>query len=204
MAYSYALPDTSTRQKILDQANAFAPDINPYFAQIQQQGNQALQQSFGAAQQNLGQQFSPMFRLAQARLGAQPYLADSGYANRLNRQLQQSALGALTNAYGQAAANQGLEQQSALERLIQARIGAQQSILNQILASGQKKKGPWGAIGAGIGAVGGALIGGPPGAAAGGSLGGSIGGAVGGGGMGDSTMGSYTPGYGTFGWMGGY
>lgn len=140
MAYDYNLPDTSTRNKLLGISNAFAPNIDPYFARIQQGGRDALQQSFGAAQQNIGAQFSPAFRQAQSFLGGRPLLADSGYANRLNRQMQQGAFGQLTNAYGQAAADQSQQQLSALERLIQMRLGSQQDILSSLLGSAQKKK----------------------------------------------------------------
>lgn len=160
MAYDMFLPDTSTRRKMSGISEQFAPDINQYLPQLQQYGDAALQKAFGAAQQRLGQQFSPMFRLAQARLGGQPLLADSGYANRLNRQLQGQAFGDLSNAYGDAAAQQAQFQQSALERLIQARIGGQQNILQSIMGSAQKKKNVGDYAGSILGTGAGAFLGG--------------------------------------------
>lgn len=145
---------------MLGMAEQYSPDIAPYMQQIQGYGDQALQRSFGAAQQRIGQQFSPMFRMAQARLGGQPLLADSGYANRLNRQLQTSAFSELSGAYGDAAAQQAQSQQSALERLIQARLGSRQDILSSILGSAQKKKGLGDYAGQMVGSVGGAALGG--------------------------------------------
>jgi len=158
--YNLFLPDTSTRNKILGTANSFTPDITPYYQQIQGAGNQALQQAFGAAQQKIGAQFSPMFRLAQARLGANPLLADSGYANRLNRQLQSEAFGQLSGAYGEAAANQAQTQQSALERLIQQKLGMQGDILSSILGTAQKKKNFGDYAGSVLGTGAGAFLGG--------------------------------------------
>jgi len=154
------LPDTSTRQKIQNTLSGFSPDITPYYQQIQGAGDAALQKAFGAAQQKIGAQFSPMFRLAQARLGANPLLADSGYANRLNRQLQSEAFGQLSGAYGEAAANQAQSQQGALERLIQAKLGMQGNILQSILGTAQKKKNFGDYAGAAIGTGLGAYLGG--------------------------------------------
>ena len=139
--YDIFLPDTSTRRKLMGLSGQFAPDIDPYYARLRQEGQRALQQSFGAAQQDIGQQFSPLFRMAQSRLGGQPLLADSGYANRLNRQLQQGAFGQLSNAYGQAAAGQAQNQLGALERLIQMRLGGQQDILATLMGQARKKPG---------------------------------------------------------------
>lgn len=174
--YNYNLPDTSTRQKLMGISQSFAPDINPYYQMLQREGQNALRQSFGAAQQDIGMQFTPLMRQAQSRLGGSPLLADSGYSNRLNRQLQQGAFGELSNRYGQAAANQSQNQLQALERLIQMRLGSQSDILSSLLGTAQKKRGPWGAIGAGIGAIGGTLLAPGPGTVAGAKAGGAMGG----------------------------
>ena len=161
-AYDYALPDTRTRQKLMGVSQSFAPDIDPYYARLQTEGQRALQQSFGAAQQNIASQFSPLMRNAQSFLGGRPLLADSGYANRLNRQLQQGAFGQLSDAYGQAAANQSQNQLAALERLIQTRLGGQQDILASLLGSAQKKKTAMdyagGVVGSGLGILGGSYL----------------------------------------------
>jgi len=160
--YSYNLPDTSTRQKLLGVSQSFAPDIMPYYQMLQREGQNSLRQSFGAAQQSIGSQFTPAMRQAQSFLGGHNLLADSGYANRLNRQLQQGAYGQLTNAYGQAAANQSQNQLSALERLIQQRLGSQSDILSALLGTAQKKKtfGDYagGLVGSGLGVLGGSYL----------------------------------------------
>ena len=140
MAYSVPAFDTSTRNKLVQQADQFSGDFMPYFQQLQSQGNAALQKSFAAAQQSIGQQFTPAFRMAQQRLGGSPLLADSGYANRLNRQLQQSAFGDLSNQYGQASAAQAQQQQSLLGQLIQQKLAARNQYLNNAMQGAQKKK----------------------------------------------------------------
>jgi hypothetical protein len=159
VAYSVPTYDTTTRNKILDQANQFSGDYQPYFNQIQGQGNLALQKAFQAAQQNIGQQFTPAFRMAQQRLGGSPLLADSGYANRLNRQLQTSAFGDLSNQYGQAAASQAQQQQSLLAQLIQQKLAARNQFIQGTMQGTQQKKkfGDYamGVVGAGLGALGG-------------------------------------------------
>lgn len=143
MAYSVPTLDTKSRQKLLDQANQFAlsdADIAKYMGQIQQQGQRGLQDTFGAAQANIGAQFSPAMRMAQARLGASGPLADSGYANRLNRQMQTAAFGDLSRAYGDAAAGQSQTYLSALQNLINQRLGERSQYLGQGLAGTEKKR----------------------------------------------------------------
>ena len=139
MAYEFPTLDTSQRQKFGTMLDMLAP-VDPYMQKIQGFGDQALQRAFSAAQQRIGSQFTPAMRMAQSRLGGSPLLADSGYANRLNRQLQGAAFGDLSNAYGDAASQQAMAQQSALERLIQARFGTAQQMMGGI----QKKKSGFG------------------------------------------------------------
>jgi hypothetical protein len=163
VAYSVPTYDTRTRAKISQQADQFSGDYAPYFKEIQGQGDMALQRAFAAAQQNIGQQFTPAFRMAQQRLGGSPLLADSGYANRLNRQLQTSAYGDLSNQYGQAAASQAQQQQSLLAQLIQQKLAARNEFIQGTMAGTQKKKGfgdyAGAVLGAGIGAFGGPALG---------------------------------------------
>lgn len=139
MGYSYNLPDTSTRQKLMQASQSMSPDFNPYYDQYKQEGAASLRGAFGLANQQVAQQFSPIFRQAQSRLGGSPLLADSGYANRLNRQLQSGAMNELSNRYGQAAQGQSENQLSALERLIQMRLGSQGDIMAKLLGTAQKK-----------------------------------------------------------------
>lgn len=142
MAYDVPTLDTKNRQKLLDQANQFAlsdADIQRYMGMIQQQGQRGLQDQFSAAQANIGAQFSPTMRMATARLGANPLLGDSGYANRLNRQIQTAAFGDLSRAYGSAAAGQSQSYLSALQNLINQRLGERSQYLQAGLGGVQKK-----------------------------------------------------------------
>jgi hypothetical protein len=159
MAWDVPTFDTSTRRKIIGQAGQFAlsdADIQRYLQMIHAQGQQSLQGAFGAAQANIGSQFTPAFRMAQNRLGGAGALADSGYANRLNRQLQTSAYGDLSRAYGNAAAQQGQTEVSALQNLINQRLGQQNQYIQAAIAGTQKKRktGDYlaGIAGAGLGA----------------------------------------------------
>lgn len=162
MAYTYNLPDTSTRQKLMGLSQSLAPDFNPYYDQYKREGAASLRGAFGLANQQVAQQFSPIFRQAQSRLGGSPLLADSGYANRLNRQLQSGAMNELSNRYGMAAQGQSENQLSALERLIQQRLGSQQDIIGALLGTAQKKKtfGDYagGLVGSGLGILGGSYL----------------------------------------------
>lgn len=150
MAWEAPTFDTSTRNKLMGQLDQFY-NIPQYQRMLQSAGDQALQRSFGAAQANIGAQFSPVQRMATARLAGSPLLADSGYANRLNRQIQTSAFGDLSRAYGDAAAQNAQSQLGALERLIQARFGA----TNQMFGGAQKKQ----STGSQLAGLGGQLLG---------------------------------------------
>jgi hypothetical protein len=135
MAYETPTFDSSQRNKMMGQLDQFY-NIPQYQQMLASQGRQALQQNFGAAQDRIGAQFQPVQRMATARLAGSPLLADSGYANRLNRQIQTSAFGDLSRAYGDASAENANSQLSALERLIQARFGA----TNQMFGNAQRKQ----------------------------------------------------------------
>src|SRR3990167_4589988 len=102
--------------------NMLAP-VDRYAQQMRGYGDEALQRAFSAAQTRIGQQFTPAMRMAQARLGGSPLLADSGYANRLNRQLQGAAFGDLSSAYGDAAAQNAQSQLQEYQQLLNARMG---------------------------------------------------------------------------------
>jgi hypothetical protein len=161
VAYEVPLIDDSTQRKLYDQANYLTTseaDIERYMRQLRAQGQQGLQQSFNAAQANIGAQFTPAMRMAQSRLGASGPLADSGYANRLNRQLQTAAFGDLSRAYGSAAAQQGQSELSALQNLIQQRLGERSAYIQASLGGVQQKKKPVDYAGAALGAAGGMLF----------------------------------------------
>ena len=165
MAYEMFLPDTSTRNKMLGIADQYV-NIPGSMAQYRQLGQNALNQYMGSAMQNIGAQFTPTMRMASARLAGNPLLANSGYANRLNRQIQTAAFGDLSRAYGSAAAQQSQSELEALRNLMQQRYG----LLSGMYGSAQKKQGGGvgGAVGGLLGAGAGALLGNPGfGAAAG-------------------------------------
>jgi len=161
--------DTSQRKKINQQADQFAlsdADIARYLQMLHSQGQQGLQQSFGAAQQSIGQQFTPAMRMAQARLGAGGPLADSGYANRLNRQLQTAAYGDLTRSYGNAAAQQGQREYGSLQDLINQRLGQRSAFIQAAMGGAQKKA----KAGDYLASLGGSVLGSAAGAFAGGGF----------------------------------
>lgn len=156
------------------------------FGQLGALGKQQLQDYYGQIQQDIGAQFNPAFRLAQSRLAGSPLLADSGYANRLNRQLQQGAFSDLTSRYGAGANELAGGNLAALRQMLQQRQAAQHGLLGDYFSQKSRyaqrpKRSLLGGLGSLVGTAGGALIGGPPGAAAGGSIGGSIGGGLSGG-----------------------
>ena len=115
-------------------------DIMRYLQMLRQQGRTSLQDTFGRAQQSIGEQFTPAMRMAQARLGANPLLGDSGYSNRLNRQLQTAAFTDLSGRYGEAAGRQAESEGSALQNLINQRLAARSQYIQAAYGAGQKKK----------------------------------------------------------------
>ncbi len=169
MAFDVPTFDTSQRNKINNQANQFAlsdADIARYLQMLHSQGRQGLQDSFGAAQASIGQQFTPAMRMAQARLGAGGPLADSGYANRLNRQLQSAAFGNLSQAYGNAAAGQSQREYGSLQDLINARLSQRSAFIQQAIGGAQKKP----KAGDYLASLGGSVLGSAAGAFAGGGF----------------------------------
>ncbi len=169
MAYEAPTLDTSTRNKLMAQADQFSmsdADIMKYLGMIRGEGQKSLQNSFRAAQADIGAQFSPAMRMAQSRLGGAGPMADSGYANRLNRQLQTASFGDLSRAYGNAAAQQGQSEMGALQNLINTRLGQRDAYLQAGLGGVQKKKNFGDYAMAGLGAaagVAGSYLGRPPG-----------------------------------------
>ena len=131
MAWDVPSLDTSQRNKLQGMLDQFY-NIPQNQRLLQSAGDQALQRNFAAAQDRIGAQFAPVQRLATARLAGSPLLADSGYANRLNRQIQTSAFGDLSRAYGDASAQNANSQLGALERLLQARFAGTQQLLGGI------------------------------------------------------------------------
>ena len=109
-AYEEALRGLAGQEEILGQYNTLGSA-----------GKNQLQDYYGQIQQDIGQQFNPAMRMAQARLAGSPLLADSGYANRLNRQLQQGAFTDLSSRYGNAANEQAGGNLAALRQMLAQR-----------------------------------------------------------------------------------
>ena len=176
-------------QRVYDQINALSQlglsdrQIMEYLGQSQALGRSALDDYMNAAGMQIAQSFQPQFDQARSYLGANPLLADSGYANRLNRQLLTDLAARESSAFNTAAADQANRQVGYLQSLRGQQVGLRSGLANQayntILHPPQKPStrqriiGAAGQIG---GAVVGGLAGGPPGAAVGSRIGGSLGG----------------------------
>jgi hypothetical protein len=169
VAYEAPTLDTSNRAKLAQTIQSLADaglsdsDILNYFNQAQGLGRQSLQDYFNVAGTNIAHQFSPQFEQARNTLGSNPLLADSGYANRLNRQLLGDLYSRMAGDYGQRASDQSGANLGFYRDLVGQRAGLRSNLAQQAYGAIQKT---------GIGA----LVGGPAGAAAGGSIGGSLGG----------------------------
>src|SRR6267142_441756 len=166
-------------QRVYDQIRALSDlglsqnDIYNFLAQSKAQGRSALDEYMNAAGMNIAQSFQPQFDQARSYLGANPLLADSGYANRLNRQLLTDLATRESGAFNTAAADQANQQVGYLQSLQGQRIGARQGLAGQafdtILKPPQKQ--PWwkqaagAVVGAGVGALTGGLVGAGVGAA---------------------------------------
>jgi len=171
-------------QRVYDQINALSQlglsdrQIMEYLGQSQALGRSALDDYMNAAGMQIAQSFQPQFDQARSYLGANPLLADSGYANRLNRQLLTDLAARESSAFNTAAADQANRQVGYLQSLRGQQVGLRSGLANQayntILHPPQKpstRQRIMGGIGQVGGAVIGGLLGGPPGAAAGSSLG---------------------------------
>lgn len=177
-------------QRVYDQIAVLAnmglseADIIRYLGQSQALGRSALDQYINQAGLAIGQEFQPQFEAGRNFLGANPLLADSGYANRLNRQLMTDLQSRLSGAYTGAASDFARGDVNYLQALQQQRAGLTSGLAGQayntILNPPQKRRGGFlGAVGQIGGAVAGGLLGGPAGAAAGYQAGGSLGGSGG-------------------------
>lgn len=186
MAIDYGWMDSSHRQKVLDMAQQLADlglsenDIAGYYQRAQTLGQRNLQDYYNQAAQRIAQQFQPQMQQARDFLGNQPLLADSGYANRLNRQLMGDLYARLSGDYGQAASNQASQNLSYLQNLTGQRIANRQAMLGQawntIMNPRQKQGGgTWGNIGRLAGAAVGTFIAPGAGTMAGYQMGGSLG-----------------------------
>lgn len=182
MAYDVPTLDTSTREKLLNtvrglqDAGYSMDDIMRYFQTTQAAGRSSLNDYFRSAGDAIALRYVPQFDQARDTLGASPLLADSGYANRLNRQILTDLGSRMSADFGERAANQAASGTDYLRDLLSRRAQYAADLARQGYAGVQKKqKNSWAAPLAQIGGtVAGALIGGPPGAAIGSSLGGSF------------------------------
>jgi hypothetical protein len=183
------LNDPRIKQAIEDQKFGQPPSEANLYSQYQNYqnlGRSGLQDYYGQLSQDIGQSMAPQFAQARASLAGNGLLGDSGYANRLNRQLLGGAYSQLTSQYGNQANRVSQDNLGALQSLLaqrnQARYGAygarQQHGYDMELEKekGKQKKGGFGgALGAIAGAGLGMFLGGPTGAQAGASIGGTAG-----------------------------
>lgn len=179
--------DTRGRAKVLGIIQQLADfgmspeEIQNAFQSAQTAGRGALQDYYNTAGLAIGQQFQPTFQGARDFLGANPLLADSGYANRLNRQILTALGGRLTSDYGQAASNMAGQNVDFYRNLFNQRFNQRGQLAGQAYQTltGLPKKPSTGSQIAGFGGrvLGtglGLLAGGPAGAAIGSQLDGQL------------------------------
>jgi hypothetical protein len=141
-------------------------EIAGYFQQAQGLGRQSLSDYFNQAGTAIGAQFEPQFESARNTLGASPLLADSGYANRLNRQILTDLGARLSSDYGARAADESSRNLGFYRDLVGQRTGLRSGLASQAYQTftglPHKKK-----IGEQLLEAGGSLLGGAIGAYAG-------------------------------------
>jgi len=179
-------------QRVYDQINALSQlglsdrQIMEYLGQSQALGRSALDDYMNAAGMQIAQSFQPQFDQARSYLGANPLLADSGYANRLNRQLLTDLAARESSAFNTAAADQANRQVGYLQSLrgqqVGLRAGLANSAYNTILNPPQKQSTRQKILGA-AGTLGGAVIGGLTGGVKGAAVGAGVGSSALGGGQ---------------------
>jgi hypothetical protein len=172
-------------QRVYDQINALSglglsdADILKYLSESRTLGRSALDDYMNAAGMSIAQSFQPQFDTARNTLGANPLLADSGYANRLNRQLLTDLASRESGAFNNAAADFARGDVGYLQGLRGQQVGLRSNLANQayntILNPPQQPSTMDKILGA-AGQVGGAVLGGafggPVGAADGSRVGG--------------------------------
>jgi hypothetical protein len=166
VAYEAPTLDTSNRAKLAQTIQSLADaglsdsDIMNYFNKAQGLGRQSLQDYYNVAGTNIAQQFSPQFEQARNTLGANPLLADSGYANRLNRQLLGDLYSRMAGDYGQRASDQSAGNIDFYKNLIGQRAQLRGNLTQTAYQGIKKKVNPWGPIaGQAIGTAAGAILG---------------------------------------------
>jgi hypothetical protein len=166
VAYEAPTLDTSNRAKLAQTIQSLADaglsdsDIMNYFNKAQGLGRQSLQDYYNVAGTNIAQQFSPQFEQARNTLGANPLLADSGYANRLNRQLLGDLYSRMAGDYGQRASDQAGSNIDFYKNLIGQRAQLRGNLTQTAYQGIKKKVNPWGPIaGQAIGTAAGAILG---------------------------------------------
>jgi hypothetical protein len=180
MAADFNPLDTSQRNKVLAMIQQLADaglsdqEILGYFQQAQGLGQKGLADYFNQAGAAIGAQFEPQFETARNTLGASPLLADSGYANRLNRQLLTDLGTRLSGDYASHAAEEASRNLGFYRSLVGERTGLRSGLANQAYQTftglPKKKKIGQQLLEAGTNIAGsavGALAGGPAGAVAG-------------------------------------
>jgi len=166
MAYEAPTLDTSSRQKLaqtiqaLTDAGLSMDEIMSYFNSAQTAGRQSLQDYYNVAGTNIGLQFEPQMEQARDFLGANPILADSGYSNRLNRQLQTDLYSRIAGDFGQRAAEESGRNTELLRSLYGRRAALRSGLTTQGYGNVQKKQKTGEKILAAGAQIGGAALGG--------------------------------------------
>lgn len=101
--------DTRSRQKVIDAIRQLSDfglsedDILGSYGKAQGLGRAGLRDYFDTAGLAIGRQMEPTFQAGTNFLGSNPLLADSGYSNRLQRQIMTDLAGRLSSDFGQEA-----------------------------------------------------------------------------------------------------
>lgn len=150
MAADFNPLDTSQRQKVLQIIQQLADaglsdaDIMNYFGQAQTLGKQSLGDYLSTAGTAISRQFQPQIDQTRDFLGANPLLADSGYSNRLGRQILTDLAERTSQDYNREAANLSGQNMDFYRNLVGQRVGLKSGLAGNayqtMVASPKKKK----------------------------------------------------------------
>jgi hypothetical protein len=145
--------------KTRKQKNVTAAETTRPYQQYLEQAQAALPRMYEPAFRSVSNQFRPEFARARSYLAGNPAVANSGLANRLNRQLHMSAIGGLQDQIGQTTAGAYGGGLDLLSQLIRRRMEAQQQERLQKKQQGGIGGGLGGLVGGGLGMIGGPVLG---------------------------------------------
>lgn len=161
--------DTSQRGKVLAIIQQLADaglsdtDIMKYFGQSQALGRQSLSDYLTTAGTAISRQFQPQIDQTRDFLGANPLLADSGYSNRLGRQILTDLAERTSQDYNREAANLSGQNMDFYRNLVGQRAGLRSGLASNAYQTftGLPRKKKFGEQALSfLGQVGGSLLGG--------------------------------------------